>query len=75
MPCNMFEGATSADFLSSDVDRLRKEVKEARDAANKVTDLLCTLLRTMPPETLAGMSPEIQQWFEEHLKHDAAHGR
>jgi hypothetical protein len=72
MPCNMMDGASMA---SADAEVARQEARKAIDAANKVADILCRVLRAMPPDLLARMDADVQAWFREHQEHDRAQGR
>ena len=72
MPCNMYEGVTSAEL---EAQAARSKADEAMAAADKVTDILCRVLRALPPEIVANMDPDVRAWFEQHTAHDAKHGR
>lgn len=75
MPCNMYDGVTAGDFAYSAAQDAKKKADEAMAAANQVTDILCRVLRAMPPEALANMDKDVQDWFAKHKEHDAKHGR
>lgn len=75
MPCNMYDGATSGDFARGEAQDAMRRANEAMAAANKVTDMLCRLMRALSPEQILTLDPDLQKWFLEHLKHDAARGR
>ena len=40
--------------------------------ADKLTKMLCEILRSMPPEMLAAQDDSVREWFERHKKHDQA---
>lgn len=75
MPCSMYEGATSGDFAKDDAERARLKAEEAMAEANKLTAILCGLLRSLPPEMIEKLDPTTKAWFEGHKEHDAKHGR
>jgi hypothetical protein len=75
MPCSMYEGVTSGDFAASDAREAKRQAAEAMAAANKVTDILCRVLRSLPHEILGQMDAEVLGWFMQHKEHDARHGR
>lgn len=72
MPCNMMEGYSSSDWEATEA---RRKADEAIAAANKVTDILCRVLKTLPSAVIQDMDPEVRSWFEQHQAHDKRHGR
>lgn len=75
MPCNMYEGATAADFIKDDVERAKAKAQEAIDEANKMADILCSFLRNLAPEQIEKLDAKTRDWFRAHLEHDKANGR
>ena len=53
----------------------RRRAEEAMKAANKVTAILCLILRRADPEFIKSLGPEVVEWMEQHRAHDEAHGR
>ena len=72
MPCNMYEGVTPAEMEAVAARRL---AEDAMVAANKMADILCRVLRALPPEIIAKMDADVHQWLQQHKAHDARHGR
>lgn len=68
MPCNMMEGITNGEIAAGQAE---KRAKEAIDAANKVADMLCRVLRCLPPSAFRDVPPDVRAWMDEHEKWDA----
>jgi len=72
MPCSSSQGMDYGEIKASNA---AEKAKEAMDEVNRVTDILCRVLRSLPPEIVASMDEDVKRWLAEHQAHDARQGR
>lgn len=72
MPCTMHHDMSPT---YADVEEARQAAREAQEAADKVTDILCRVLRALPKGIVDAMDDDVRRWFQEHKAHDAREGR
>ena len=71
MPCKMYgsDEELALDQIAT-AQQARKIAYEAMEKANEVTDILCRVLRSLPPEIQKTLDPDTRQWFEDHKRLD-----
>lgn len=72
MPCDSGMGGNVS---YGDLRQVERQCENAIKETDRVTDILCSVLRALPKEMVDSMDQKTKDWFEEHKKHDAKHGR
>lgn len=75
MPCNMMSDWTPGDQAAIDAREAQQKAQQAIAAANQMADILCRVLRSLPPAVVDGMDDDVRKWFEAHKAWDATQGR
>jgi hypothetical protein len=68
MPCDSSGYPPAGDDYEA-----RRQIKAMKEELDKVTSMLCSLLRTL--DDTVSVPPDVVQWFHEHRAHDKAQGR
>lgn len=72
MPC---DSGYSSGVNYSDLRQVERQCENSIKETDRVTDILCSVLRALPKEMVDGMDQKTKDWFEEHKNHDAKQGR
>jgi hypothetical protein len=70
MPCDSSQGM--GDAYRED-PQARREIQAMKAELDKVTSMLCSLLRALDDTT--SIPPDVSEWFHQHRKYDRSKGR
>ena len=76
MPCSGgYNAPTVADYAQSAANDALRLARENANAANKLTKMLCEVIKTLPAEQFLLLSVEVKAWYAKHQEFDKSQGR